>query len=72
MPFYTYKCSTCQVVEEIQHSMDSNPPKCENCKKHSVGVHFPKMKRVWKSVGKPQFKGSGFYETDYKTKDKPK
>jgi predicted nucleic acid-binding Zn ribbon protein len=29
------------------------------------------MKRVFSNVGKPQFKGSGFYETDYKTKDKP-
>ena len=29
------------------------------------------MERVFGSVGKPQFKGKGFYETDYKTKDKP-
>jgi predicted nucleic acid-binding Zn ribbon protein len=28
------------------------------------------MKRVFKSTGKPQFKGSGFYETDYKDKSK--
>jgi predicted nucleic acid-binding Zn ribbon protein len=27
------------------------------------------MERVFGSVGKPQFKGSGFYETDYKKKD---
>ena len=26
------------------------------------------MKRVFKSTGKPQFKGNGFYETDYKRK----
>ena len=29
------------------------------------------MKRVFGDTGKPQFKGSGFYETDYK-KEKPK
>jgi predicted nucleic acid-binding Zn ribbon protein len=29
------------------------------------------MERVFSNVGKPQFKGDGFYETDYKTKEKP-
>jgi predicted nucleic acid-binding Zn ribbon protein len=26
------------------------------------------MQRIYTNVGKPQFKGSGFYETDYKKK----
>ena len=38
--------------------MNDKPPICD-------GV---KMKRVSKSTAKPQFKGSGFYETDYKKK----
>jgi predicted nucleic acid-binding Zn ribbon protein len=28
------------------------------------------MKRVFKSIGRAKFKGSGFYETDYKNKEK--
>ncbi len=72
MPFYTFRCPTCRVVKEVNQSMDSEPPKCEKCKMHSVGVHIPTMERVWKPTGKPQFKGDGFYETDYKSKGKPK
>ena len=68
MPFYTFKCPTCSVVKEIQQSMNSKPPKCKKCDTHSVGIHIPTMERVWQPVGKPQFKGSGFYETDYKRK----
>ena len=34
------------------------------------GNLIEKMTRVISSVGKPQFKGSGFYETDYKEKPK--
>ena len=30
------------------------------------------MKRVWKKTARPQFKGEGFYETDYKRKPKKK
>ena len=30
------------------------------------------MERVWKKIGKPQFRGEGFYETDYKEKPKEK
>ncbi len=51
--------------------MDAPNPKCEKCDTASLGIHIPTMERVWKSTGKPQFKGKGFYETDYKTKDKP-
>jgi predicted nucleic acid-binding Zn ribbon protein len=45
-------------------------PSCNKCLEASCGVHVVKMKRVWKKTGKPQFKGSGFYETDYKNKSK--
>ena len=30
------------------------------------------MERVWKKTARPQFKGEGFYETDYKEKSKEK
>jgi len=52
--------------------MKSPYPVCERCVEASCGTHTPVMDRVFKTTGKPRFKGSGFYETDYKTKDKPK
>ena len=59
MPFYTFKCPTCDKEEEVLQGMNDDVPICD-------GV---KMKRVFKNISKPQFKGDGFYETDYK--DKP-
>ena len=70
MPFYTFKCLSCNIEEEIQQRMNESAPICKRCANSSLGVHIPVMKRVWKKTGKPQFKGSGFYETDYKKKDK--
>ena len=58
MPFYTFKCPSCDKEKEVLQGMNDKPPICD-------GV---KMKRVFKSTAKPQFKGSGFYETDYKKK----
>jgi len=72
MPFYTFKCPSCSKEQEILQSIKSANPVCERCIKASCGLHIPTMKRVFKSTGKPQFKGSGFYETDYKKKEKPK
>ena len=71
MPFYTFKCPSCKKEKELLQSMNSAKPVCERCVKASCGTHIPEMERVYTSVGKPQFKGSGFYETDYK-KEKPK
>ena len=71
MPFYTFKCPECEDVKEVLQGMNESPPTCKNCTK-MVPRHIVNMKRVFGKVGKPQFKGSGFYETDYKTKDKPK
>ena len=68
MPFYTFKCPSCQKEEEIKQSMDKPNPTCNRCVDASLGIHTPIMERVWKPTGKPQFKGKGFYETDYKDK----
>ena len=72
MPFYTFKCPSCSRVEEIQQSMKAPAPICMRCADASCRTHLPEMKRVFGDVGKPKFKGSGFYETDYKTKERPK
>ena len=68
MPFYSYKCISCDYEKEILQAMDAEPPLCEKC---DLKNNIVEMKRVFKSVGKPLFKGDGFYETDYKVKDKP-
>jgi len=53
MPFYTYKCPTCQIEEDVLQSMNDKAPKCKKCSTHSVGVHEPKMKRIFKPNAKP-------------------
>ena len=69
MPFYTFKCPSCNIVKEIQQNMKAPPPVCRRCVNASCGTHIPEMKRVWKKTAKPQFNGKGFYETDYKKKN---
>ena len=71
MPLYTYKCPSCCRIREILQSIKEPNPVCISCADASCGVHLPEMKRVFGDIGKPQFKGSGFYETDYKN-PKPK
>ena len=68
MPIYTFKCPSCNKEEDVTQSMKASAPVCRRCVNASCGVHIVEMKRVFKSVGKPKFKGSGFYETDYKGK----
>ena len=70
MPFYTFKCPSCNKEKDVLQSMKASNPVCKRCVSASCGTHTPEMERVFKSIGKAKFKGSGFYETDYK--DKPK
>ena len=68
MPLYTFKCRKCKLQETFMRTMgDFKEPLCPKCTydPHVQGK-FEKMKKVIGEVGKPQFKGSGFYETDYK------
>lgn len=60
MPFYEYECSACKFyVEALQKLSDPAIKKCPSCKKQT-------MKRL---VSAPVFrlKGSGWYETDFKS-----
>jgi len=57
MPLYEYSCQKCHtVIEEIQKFSDPPLEVCQKCKGPLVRL-----------MGKPalQFKGSGFYITDY-------
>ena len=67
MPLYTFKCPECKRVKEVLQKMNDEPPICHKCTK-MVPRRYVNMERVWESNSKPKFKGSGFYETDYKKK----
>jgi len=60
MPTYEYECTDCSHQFEQFQSMSEKPiRKCPKCKKNSV------EKRVSAGAG-IIFRGTGFYETDYK------
>lgn len=61
MPTYEYKCPSCQKVENHLHKIaETFEALCSDC--------FCEMiKGVGGGIG-VHFKGSGFYETDYKRK----
>ena len=64
MPTYDYKCPKCGTVFELFQKMKEKPvapcPKCGT-----------KAERQLSGGHGIVFKGSGFYETDYKRKGKP-
>ena len=62
MPTYDYQCGACHHEWELFQSMNDSPVKrCPKCKKQ-------KAKRLLGLGAGLIFKGSGFYETDYKKK----
>ena len=61
MPTYEYRCTACQhLFEEFQSIMDKPLKKCPQC--------GGRIKRLIGCGSGIIFKGSGFYETDYKRK----
>jgi len=59
MPTYDYKCTECNHTFEMFQMMTADPiTKCPECD----GV----VKRLIGTGAGPIFKGSGFYQTDYK------
>lgn len=66
MPTYEYECENCDhSFEEFQYMSDKPLKKCPKCGKM-------KLNRLIGAGAGIIFKGSGFYETDYKRKDQPK
>ena len=62
MPTYDYVCRFCD--HELEHFQGINDPllrKCPECGRHG-------LKRQFGAGAGVVFKGSGFYETDYKRK----
>lgn len=65
MPTYDYECKKCGHKLEIFHKMSDPSHKiCPKCKKEGL------VRLIGKGSG-IIFKGSGFYETDYKKKKCP-
>ena len=61
MPTYTYRCKNCGKTQDEFHSISAKPRiKCNVC-----GGSCKKMLGTGAGV---IFKGSGFYETDYKSR----
>ena len=60
MPTYEYECDACgHNFEEFQYFSEDPLTKCPGCKKK-------KLRRLFGTGASIIFKGSGFYETDYK------
>lgn len=73
MPTYDYECDACgHTFELFQNFSDEVKKKCPECGK-------PKLRRLFGTGAAIVFKGSGFYQTDYRSdsykqaaeKDKP-
>jgi putative FmdB family regulatory protein len=60
MPTYDYSCDACHHEFEVFEPITSEPQKkCPKCKKN-------KLRRLFGAGGGLIFKGSGFYQTDYR------
>ncbi len=60
MPTYDYRCQACgYTFDELQSFSEPPLTKCPKCKKN-------KLERLFGGGGAIIFKGSGFYETDYR------
>lgn len=65
MPTYQYECQACgHAFEELQSMTDPKLTKCPKCKKN-------KLQRLIGLGGGIIFKGTGFYQTDYKNTSAP-
>lgn len=61
MPTYDYECDACEHKFELYQSISAEPEKvCPACKKK-------KLRRLIGTGGAVMFKGSGFYQTDYRS-----
>ena len=61
MPTYDYECDACGHTMELFQTLTEDPiNKCHECNKK-------KLRRLFGTGAAIMFKGSGFYETDYRS-----
>lgn len=61
MPTYDYECDSCDhTFEQFQYISEDPLTDCPKCK-------APKLRRLFGTGAALMFKGSGFYETDYRS-----
>jgi putative FmdB family regulatory protein len=61
MPTYEYHCDACEHhFDEFQSITEKPLKKCPQCRK-------PKLRRIFGTGAAILFKGSGFYQTDYRS-----
>ena len=61
MPTYDYECDSCgHKFELFQQISEAQKKKCPECKKN-------KLRRLFGTGAAIMFKGSGFYQTDYRS-----
>jgi len=61
MPTYEYHCDSCShEFEEFQYITDAPLKKCPQCRKN-------KLRRLIGGGAAIMFRGSGFYQTDYRS-----
>jgi putative FmdB family regulatory protein len=61
MPTYDYKCGACgHEFELFQYISEGVKRKCPECGRH-------RLRRLFGTGGAVVFKGSGFYQTDYRS-----
>jgi len=69
MPIYEYRCPTCGRGIEVLQKINDPAPLCPTCKWNPYKSGDEEtMVKIVSRVSKAQFKGPGFYETDYKDK----
>lgn len=61
MPIYEYKCKSCGNEFEYFHKYNEEVDKCDECGSTNI------KKKISGSIS-VIFRGSGFYDTDYKNK----
>ncbi len=67
MPLYEYVCKKCgEVLEVLQFNEEEKPNYCKKCNSQDC------LEKLISVTSDPQFKGSGFYKTDYKNKSEKK
>lgn len=64
MPTYEYECQTCGSVFDVFQSIKATPLRKAECEK--CGDKRP-VKRLIGTGGAVIFKGTGFYQTDYRS-----